>query len=280
MKILINGSTGSLGTEITENFSYKHDVLGSRADVASAPQVLDEMKAFKPDVVIHLAALVGTKNCEEVPRLAVETNALGTINVVNAAREVGAKLVYFSTTAIYKPGVVPIMEDSEKEPATVYPLTKWWGEQLARRYTAKRDLLVFRPCFGFGGRGDRTSMLAALVRSSYTGNYVSLLIDMTKQKDYTDVRNFVHALDLMIQRDAFGEDFNVSGGEPIPYGEIIEKLIARGLRPRYKNFPELDYGGDHVVLYNKARSLVGYEPVVSFDKGLDDLIGQIDGGMR
>ena len=268
-KIFITGASGGLGSDFVDYFKEKNLIVcsDSTLDITDRKGTFEIIKANEPDIVIHLAAICGTKDCEEVPEQAIKTNVLGTTNVVQAVREIDSKFIYFSTTAIFKPGVEPIREDSPIAPYTIYGKTKYWGEEIARRYIPKNDLLVVRPCFGFGGRTD-VSMLGALIRSHFTKKYVNLLLDMNKKKDYMSVRNISHALYLMIDQETFGESFNVSYGESIPYGDIIKKLNQLGIYPYWKNFPELDYMGNHVVSNEKIVKELGYKNLISLDDGI------------
>ena len=271
MKVLINGAYGGLGADIydclTADPSRFPCVYRSEGDILAPRQVRKEIEMLKPDVVMHLAAIVGTKDCLEVPRQVYETNVLGTFNVISAAVAAGCRVVYMSSTGIYKPTTDWIYEDSPIDPQTIYVRTKWWGEQIAKAHVPKRDLLIVRPCFTFGGRTD-VSMLGALIRSHYQKRYVNLLLDMTKLKDYMHVRNLSYAVKLMLEQERFGTDYNVSYGEPIPYGDLITKLHDLGINPYYKLLPEEDYLGDHKVSNKKIMKELGYTNQVSLDDGI------------
>jgi len=274
--IYITGSHGGIGSDLIDLFKEKKiTYFESVSDITNRNEISKEIELIKPDIVIHLAAMVGTKDCEEVPRQAVETNVIGTLNVVEAAKAVGAKFVYFSTTAIYKPGTNPIKEDSPIGPYTIYGKTKHWGEEIAKTYIPKNDLLIIRPCFGFGGRTD-VSMLGALIRSHYTHKYVNLLLAMENLKDYTYVRNITFYVYTLLEMNAFGNDFNVSQGEARPYLEVIQKLMKKKVFPYFKNFPDLDYMGSHVVDSSKILKYTGKKPIYSFDQGLDIIIKEYE----
>jgi dTDP-4-dehydrorhamnose reductase len=273
-KIYINGAHGGLGTDIVDYLKEKknYDILisPSRTDITNEKLVMDEIIRLHPDVVIHLAAMVGTKDCEEVPEQAMITNSTGTQNVAKAASRVNAKMIYFSTTAIFKPGIEPIFETSEIAPYTIYGKSKYWGELHVKKIMLPEKRLIIRPCFGFGGRTD-VSMLGALVRSHYTGKWVNLLLDMEKKKDYTHIRNISHALYLMLEADSYG-DYDVSYGKAIEYGELIKILNLKGIFPYYKNFPKRDYMGSHIVSNEKLVRDLNYKPLITLEEGIDIVI--------
>jgi nucleoside-diphosphate-sugar epimerase len=273
-KVYINGAYGGLGTDICdyleEKGGYKIFKSSPKTDITNQKMVMDEIINAKPDIVIHLAAMVGTKDCEEVPEQAIETNSVGTLNVIEAVNKINAKMIYFSTTAIYKPGTEPILEDSPIAPHTIYGKTKYWGELHVIKNIPWQRRLIVRPCFGFGGRTD-VSMLGALIKSHHTGKWVNLLLDMNKKKDYTHVRNISHALYLMLEAESYG-DYNVSYGQAIEYGDLIDILHSKGIYPNFKNFPDKDYMENHVVDNSKLKKDLTYEPLISLEEGIDMVI--------
>ncbi|MHB8483653.1 MAG: NAD-dependent epimerase/dehydratase family protein [Nitrospiria bacterium] len=273
-RIFITGANGGIGGDLSEYLTEKGAIImSSDTDILDVENFNAEIQTLHPDIVIHLAAMCGTKDCEEVPNQAIRVNVEGTYNVVAAAKKVGAKFVYFSTTAIIRPGIEPIREDSPIDPHTIYGKTKSWGEEVARYYIPKNDLIVVRPCFGFGGRTD-VSMLGALIRSHYNKKYINLLLSPENKKDYAHVRNFSHAIYLMLEKEAWGETYNISYGSAIPYKEIIQKLWKHGIYPKFKMFPEGDYMGNHCVSNEKICKELGYKNLISLDEGIDMVVKQ------
>jgi dTDP-4-dehydrorhamnose reductase len=271
-KILIVGSRGGIGSDLVDLLiSKKESFYETVSDITDKEAITNEILREKPDIIIHLAAMVGTIDCEGVPRQAIKTNVEGTLNIVEAAKKIHAKLVYFSTTAIYKPGTLIINEDSPIEPQTIYGKTKYWGEEIAKLYMPKNDLLIIRPCFGFGGRTD-VSMLGALIRSHFTGKYTYLLLDLENYKDYTYVRNITNYLYVLMEKNLFGDDFNISQGEAKKYKDVLRALHERNIIPFFYNYPEYDYMGSHIVSNNKIIEKTNVKPLYSFEKGLDILI--------
>ena len=159
-KILITGSRGSIGTNLIPFLKEKeHEVIEITSDIRDYTSLRNEMTRHKnADWVVHLAAIVNTVTCDLAGRHSYEVNVIGTHNVAELTKEIKAKYCYFSTTAIYQPGVEPIMEDSPKNPATLYGFTKYMGE-LTSEFLYKNDknkLLIIRPCFAFGGVDDHS----------------------------------------------------------------------------------------------------------------------------
>jgi nucleoside-diphosphate-sugar epimerase len=115
-------------------------------------------------VVVHAAARIGVARCEEEPLLALRSNVLATTYVARACATQGARLAYVSTADVYGAAAVAD-EETRPAPASLYALTKWWGEQAARLYAPER-LLVLRIANPYGpgvetaqGKGALPTML-------------------------------------------------------------------------------------------------------------------------
>jgi nucleoside-diphosphate-sugar epimerase len=119
---------------------------------------------FRPEVVVHAAARIGVVRCEEEPLLALRSNVLATTFVARACASHGARLAFLSTADVY--GVAAIAdEETPVAPASLYALTKLWGEHVAQLY-APAGLLVLRLANPYGpgvdpaqGKGALPTML-------------------------------------------------------------------------------------------------------------------------
>ncbi|KKL05161.1 hypothetical protein LCGC14_2608800, partial [marine sediment metagenome] len=148
-------------------------------DIRNYTELRSEIEQHKDaNWLIHLAAIVSTISCDLAGRHAYNVNVMGTNNVAELCKEFKVKLCYFSTTAIYKPGIEPILEDSEKKPHTIYGYTKYLGE-LTSQFVFKDlpdELLVLRPCFAFGGNNDR-SIGYLVVKSGLYNEPINVQLD-------------------------------------------------------------------------------------------------------
>lgn len=133
MRLLVTGANGQLGSElVATGRAAGHDVVATtRADldVADPESVHRVIAAERPDVVVHAAAWTAVDDCEADPARAFHVNGDGTGRVVDAADEVGARVVYVSTDYVFdgtKSG--PYVEDDEPNPSSVYGRSKLAGE--------------------------------------------------------------------------------------------------------------------------------------------------------
>lgn len=110
--------------------------------MTDAAQVVESLRDFRPDVVIHAAALTGVDYCAEHPKEAVLINGVGTYNVALACREVGASLVAISTNEVFDGQAHrPYQEYDRRNPINPYGYSKYVAEQVVERI-APRYVIV------------------------------------------------------------------------------------------------------------------------------------------
>jgi dTDP-4-dehydrorhamnose reductase len=134
-RVLITGAGGQLGHDLLASFddASRYEVLGTThasMDLADRDVVLATICGFEPDVVIHAGAWTAVDKAESEPDAAYAVNAFGTRNVAEAARRVGAHVVYVSTDFVFdgsKDG--PYLEWDTPAPTSVYGASKLAGER-------------------------------------------------------------------------------------------------------------------------------------------------------
>lgn len=145
-QILITGSDGMVGSYVDFGMRMSKDEF----DVTNLALVMDWCFKKRPRVILHLAALTDLSLCEREPSKAYLVNSVGTYNLALAAREIGAKLVYVSTSAVF---------DGEKEdsyaekdvprPVNVYGHSKYLAELITA--SMLENYLIVRTSWVFGG---------------------------------------------------------------------------------------------------------------------------------
>ena len=133
MKLLVTGAGGQLGRELVDAARHAgHDVVGfakAELDITDRSAVDAAVSAVKPEVIIHAAAWTAVDACESDPDKAHLVNVIGTHNVVQAARKVGARTVYISTDYVFDgEKSSPYVEDDVPNPQSVYGRSKLAGE--------------------------------------------------------------------------------------------------------------------------------------------------------
>jgi dTDP-4-dehydrorhamnose reductase len=134
VRVLITGSAGQLGTDLV--VSAKHsglDVIATShadLDITDREMVMKKIVGEAPEAIIHAAAWTAVDACESDAKKAMAVNSDGTANVVSAARQVGARVIYISTDYVFDgTKATPYIESDLPNPQSVYGASKLAGEQ-------------------------------------------------------------------------------------------------------------------------------------------------------
>jgi len=269
-------------------------------DVRDADRIAEAAKGA--DVIVHLAGQVAVTTSVTNPRDDFEVNALGTFNVLEAARLSGKKpiLIYSSTNKVYG-GMddVEVVEDatrwhykelpfgaSEEQPLdfhSPYGCSKGTGDQYVRDYYRIYDIptVVLRQSCIYGPRQfgvEDQGWLAWMIIAAVTGKKITIFGDGKQVRDVLHVDDLLNAYDLAIANIdvAKGQVYNMGGGTGnvlavwTEFGPIIERLLGKKV--------EVDRGdwrpGDQRVFYadyRKAERELGWKPKISLEEGIERL---------
>lgn len=186
----------------SEIFQYLN--IGDRKSV----EVL--IRKIKPEVIILTSALTYVDYCEDHQKEAFETNVLGTTNVALMAKEVKAKLVFFSTEYIFDGEKGPYSEDDIPHPLNYYGETKLEGEKVILNNL--NDYLIIRTTIVYGYEKDGKNFIMQLIQKNKNGQIINVPLDQYGSPTFRD--NLVEATIELIQREKRGI-YNVVGPEVI-----------------------------------------------------------------
>ncbi len=229
VRVLDNFSTGQRRNLLP--FLDKIEVI--EGDIRSYHIVRQAMEGV--DFVLHQAALPSVPRSVRDPITSNEVNVVGTLNVLQAAREAGVRrLVYASSSSIYgNSDTLPKQEAMCPRPLSPYAIAKLAGEQYCRafRYLYGFETVCLRYFNVYGPRQDPTSQYAAVVPRFITAllNNEPLTVygDGSQSRDFTFVNNVVEAnLRACIAPDMGGGLFNVACGQRYTLLELIDELVA------------------------------------------------------
>ncbi len=193
MKILITGGNGMLAREVREKFSKENEIIVTdveELDITDENAVLEFIKDLKPEYIINCAAFTAVDKAEECFELADKINGDGPTNLAKAAKVVGAKLVHISTDYVFG-GDLDVSkdykEDDEKNPVTVYGITKLHGEQGIE--TNMDEYYIFRTAWLYGVGGN--NFVKTMTKLGTTRDEINVVADQhgspTYAKDLTEI---------------------------------------------------------------------------------------------
>lgn len=252
-----------------------------RADIRDAAAVRTIVAQHAGELatggILHLAARAGVRPSLAQPRLYMETNVTGTLNLLEAAREHGVrKFVFASSSSIYgeRPSSGPFREDQDvSRPISPYGWTKAAGEALlhtfSKLYGVQVVVLRFFTVYGPAQRPDLA--IHKFTRLIERGEPVPVFGDGSSQRDYTYVDDTLLGLlgALEYAQTPF-EVFNLGESRAVPLSRLIELLEeALGKKARVERLPWQpgDVSLTHADI-SKARRSLGYQPTIPIEEGL------------
>lgn len=231
------------------------------------------------DTVLHLAALIAIPYSYHSPDTYVDTNIKGTLNVVQAARELGvAKVVHTSTSEVYGTArVVPINEEHPLQGQSPYSASKIGADQIAMSYFAAfaTPVAIIRPFNTYGPRQSARAILPTVITQIASGKRTLQLGALHPTRDFNYVKDTVSGfMAVAASERAIGEVINIGSNYEISIGECVQLIAelmgstvgvateAQRLRPAKSEVERL--WADN----SKAQRLLGWQPVYGGREGL------------
>jgi nucleoside-diphosphate-sugar epimerase len=248
---------------------------GDLADEAFARRAVDGMH-----YVLHQAAIPSVPRSVKDPITSNRANVDATLNVLVAARDAGVKRLVFagSSSAYGNTPTLPKHEDMPSHPLSPYALQKVVGEQYLQLFTRLYGLetVSIRYFNVFGPRQDPSSPYSGVISVFATAlienRSPTIYGDGEQTRDFTYVANVVDGVLRACEADgASGEVINVATGGRISLNQLfrtMRDLVGRNLEPTYVDTRAGDVRDSQADIA-KARRILGYEPTVSFEQGLE-----------
>lgn len=251
-------------------------IRGDLRDFSAVAQALRGV-----DIVFHLGALISIPYSYVHPVETVQTNVLGTLNILEACRKSGAKLVHTSTSEVYGTALrVPIDEDHPLQGQSPYSASKIGADKLVESYFRSFGLptVTVRPFNTYGPGQSTRAVIPTIITQALAGGVVRLG-NLDAIRDFTYLDDTVEGFLLTAQADTWnGETYNLGSGEEISIGAIaalIFRLMGKQaeiqleksrLRPEKSEVLRL------ISDNRKAKLELGWQPTVGMEEGLQRTI--------
>src|SRR5216117_2720183 len=295
MRILVTGGAGFIGSHLAEKLltvghevvilddfndfydpQIKHaNIAGFASDVAVCHVDLRDVESVrslfrreKLDAIAHLAARAGVRPSIQQPRLYYDTNVIGTLHLLDAARVTGVeRFIFASSSSVYGASkTVPFSEDQHLiQTLSPYAATKVAGEFLCSTYSHLYNLraLALRYFTVYGPRQRPDLAIHQFTRRIYAGQPIDQFGDGTTRRDYTYVDDVIHGTMAAFQYEGpLFDIFNLGESDTIQLKDLIVAIEnVLGKKAKINRLPEQP--GDMPLTcadVSKARKLVGYNP--------------------
>lgn len=256
MKILVTGADGFIGSHLVEKliddgydvraFVY-YNSFNSWGWLDTFPkEKLNKIEVFAGDVrdpngvktamkdidlVYHLAALIAIPYSYHSPDSYVDTNIKGTLNIIQAAKELNTKrVIVTSTSEVYGTAkYIPINEEHPRQPQSPYSATKIGADCIAESFFRSFNLpiTIVRPFNTYGPRQSARAVIPTIITQLLTGNEEIKLGAIHPTRDLLFVSDTVNGFMEIAKSDKLiGEDVNIATNSEISVGDLAKKLIA------------------------------------------------------
>jgi UDP-glucose 4-epimerase len=302
VKTLVTGGCGFIGSHLAEQLlAQGHEVVildnlscgrmanidtfGGNpklcvvtADITDREQIAPAFTGI--DWVFHLAGIADIVPSIERPDAYFENNVVGTLNVLQCARDAGVKrVVYAASSSSYGiPDQYPTSETAEIKPQYPYALTKYMGEELVLHWADvyKLPALSLRLFNVYGPRSRTTGAYGAVfgvfLAQKLNGKPYTVVGDGEQTRDFTYVTDVANAFIHAAQSDASGEALNVGSGNHYSVNYLVSLLKGEKIHiPKRPGEPDCTFAETA-----KIKAMLNWAPKVSFEQGVQNMLEVIE----
>ena len=299
---LVTGGAGFIGSHLAEELVRRGErvrvvdslITGKRQNLAHLREVkfiegdlanidVAQRAVAGADFVLHQAAIPSVPRSVQDPVTSNRANIDASLNVLVAARDAGVRRVVYagSSSAYGNTPTLPKIETMPTAPLSPYALQKLVAEQYCQMFTQLYGLetVTIRYFNVFGPRQDPSSpysgVISLFINALCDGRQPTIYGDGEQTRDFTYVANVVDGvLRACHAPGASGEVINVATGGRISLNQLfrtIRDLVGAKIEPMYRDSRAGDVRDSQADI-SKARRLLGYEPVVTFEEGLEKTV--------
>lgn len=307
-KILVTGADGFIGSHLVEKlikeghkvraFAY-YNSFNSWGWLDTLPkEILNETEVFTGDIrdpngvkeamkeideVYHLAALIAIPFSYHSPDSYVDTNIKGTLNVLQAARDLDTKrILVTSTSEVYGTAkYVPIDENHPFQGQSPYSATKIGADRIAESFYRSFDMpiTIVRPFNAYGPRQSARAVIPTIVTQLLAGKEEIKLGSLTPTRDFNYVKDTVQGfIEIAKSINTIGQEINIATQQEISIGELAQELINQ-INPNAKIICEEDRLRPEKSEVNrllgsneKIKRMTNWKPNYTLEQGLAETI--------
>lgn len=306
-KVLVTGAGGFIGSHLVERlvesgaqvrafvrYNARNDwglIEALPMDVRNGLEVVSgDLKDFGAvrnavkgtKIVFHLGALIAIPYSYINPGDVVQTNVIGSLNVLNAFRECGGeKLIHTSSSEVYGTArYVPIDENHPLQAQSPYSASKIAADKLAESFHLSYDLPVatIRPFNTYGPGQSSRAVIPTIIAQALSKDEIRLG-SMHPTRDFTYMGDTVEGfIKIAESPESIGEVINVGSGKEISIGDLADKIVflvnrnAKIAFDAVRARPDKSEVNRLLADNSKAKELLQWEPMVSLDEGLSKTI--------
>lgn len=306
-KIFLTGGAGFIGTKLCDTLSKENEILIYdnlnrnsikntnlldknnikliQGDILDFEHIKNTVDEFKPDMVIHLAAVAGIDTVIRNPVNTMKVNMIGTYNVLEAIKDLNIeRFIDFSTSEVFGSYAYKVDEKDTTNLAPVgearwtYSVSKLAGEHLAHSYYKEYGvpIVTVRPFNIYGPGQVGEGAIHQFVKRAIADEEIQIHGDGDQIRSWCYVEDFVQGILLCIEKDeAVGHSFNIGN----PRGTVTISMLAKLVKDIAQSKSEIVYIPKTYVdvdlripSVDKAKEILGYMPKYDLEAGLKKTI--------
>ncbi|PEC56411.1 dTDP-glucose 4,6-dehydratase [Bacillus cereus] len=270
-----------------------------RGDIRDKAFLEEMFKEYRVEHVIHLAAESHVDNSIKNPSIFAETNVLGTLNLLEVARNywmekpfkykpefTGAKFHHISTDEVYgtlgKEGY--FTEDTNYQPNSPYSASKASSDFFVRSYyhTYGLNVVTTNCSNNYGPKQHEEKLIPTIIRKALKNEHIPIYGDGNNVRDWLYVEDHCAGLDMVFHNGKIGENYNIGGNNERTNNEIVHTICAilDKIIPKSGSYSELityvedRHGHDfrYAIDASKIQKELGWTHEISFEMGLENTI--------
>ena len=305
MRVLVTGGAGFIGSHVTDALLARGDEVAVLDDLSSGragrldPQVTlhklsitdaaaltSVVTAFRPELICHLAAQIDVRASVDAPAEDAQVNILGTVDLLEAARVSGARILFASSGgALYgRDAPIPSLEDVLPLPESPYGIAKYCAEQYIGLYNRLHGTChsVLRLANVYGPRQDpagEAGVITIFCATALAGEEPTIYGDGTQTRDYVYVGDAVHAF-LVAGDNGRPGTWNIGAGVEISVLDLVDliaEVAGRGVRPGFAA-PRAGELQRSAVATDRAASELGWRAATPLAEGVRRVYRWIEAG--
>ena len=307
-KILVTGADGFIGSHLTEElvrqghkvkaFVY-YNSFNTWGWLDTLPkEILKEIEVFTGDIrdpngvresmkgideVHHLAALIAIPFSYHSPDSYVDTNIKGTLNVLQAARDLDTKrILVTSTSEVYGTAqYVPIDENHPFQGQSPYSATKIGADRIAESFhkSFEMPITIVRPFNTYGPRQSARAVIPTIITQLLAGQEEIKLGALSPTRDFNYVKDTINGfIEIAKAHNTIGEEINIATQQEISIGQLAQEMIKQ-INPNAKIIceeerlrPEKSEVNRLLGSNKKIKELTGWSPEYNLEQGLAETI--------
>lgn len=308
MTVLVTGADGFIGSHLVEELVRKGEKVRAFAYYNSfntwgwldslPKEILSQIDVFTGDIrdpngvreamkgidtVYHLAALIAIPFSYHSPDSYVDTNIKGTLNVLQAARDLGTnRVLVTSTSEVYGTAqYVPIDENHPFQGQSPYSATKIGSDRMAESFyrSFNMPITIVRPFNTYGPRQSARAVIPTIITQLLAGKEEIKLGSLTPTRDFNYVKDTANGfITLANSENTIGEEINIATQQEISIGELANEMI-RQINPNAKIItddvrlrPEKSEVNRLLGSNEKIMRLTDWKPTYTLEQGLAETI--------